>query len=104
MEFAITIGYGGAALLVLGALAFGVVAQFFGQAGTSYLWLVDGIAAGVAALVASEFVVGWRAIDPVVDGLAVLPALIAGLIVGAAADVITRWAMGGRYTGRALTA
>lgn len=104
MEFAITIGYGGAALLVLGALAFGVIAQFLGAPGTAYLWLVDGIAAGVAALVASEFVVGWRAIDPVTDGLAVLPALIAGLIVGAVADVITRWTMGGHYTGRALTA
>ena len=48
MEFVITIGVGGLILLIAGALIFGLVAQFVGEARTGYEWLVDAIAAGSA--------------------------------------------------------
>ncbi len=103
MEFAINIGVVGLGALILGALAFGVIAQFIGETRTGFEWLVDAIAAGLGALVASEFIVGWRAIDPVFDGLALLPAVIGGLVVGLIVEVVTRTATGGTYTGRPVS-
>jgi uncharacterized membrane protein YeaQ/YmgE (transglycosylase-associated protein family) len=104
MEFAITLGIGGWIALVVGALAFGVIAQFIGETRTGYEWLVDAIAAFLGALVASEFIVGWRAIDPVFDGLAILPAVLGGLVVGVIVEVVTRTATGGTYSGRPISA
>lgn len=104
MEFAITLGVGGLIVLVVGALAFGVVAQFIGETRTGYEWLVDAIAAGLGALVASEFIVGWRAIEPVFDGLALLPAVIGGLVVALIVEVLTRTVTGGSYSGRPMSA
>ena len=104
MELAISLGIGGGILLILGALVFGAVAQFVGETRTGYEWLVDAIAAGIAALAASEFVVGWRTIEPVWDGLAIVPALIGGLLVGLVIEVATRYMTGGTYFGRPMSA
>jgi uncharacterized membrane protein YeaQ/YmgE (transglycosylase-associated protein family) len=104
MEFAITLGVGGWIALVVGALAFGVIAQFIGETRTGYEWLVDAVAAFLGAIVASEFIVGWRAIDPVFDGLAILPAVLGGLVVGVIVEVVTRTATGGTYSGRPISA
>ena len=71
MEFIISLGVGGWALLVLGSLLFGVAAQFIGETQTGYEWLVDAIGAGIGALVASEFIVAWQTFEPVWDGLAI---------------------------------
>ncbi len=104
MEFAITLGVGGWIALVVGALAFGVIAQFIGETRTGYEWLVDAVAAFLGALVASELIVAWRAIDPVFDGLAILPAVLGGLVVGVIVEVVTRTATGGTYSGRPISA
>ena len=104
MEFVIAMGIGGAAVLIVGAVIFGVVAQFVGQTRTGYEWFVDAIGAGTGALVASEFIVGWQAIAPVFDGLALLPALIGGLVVGLVVEVATRLLTGGTYSGRPISA
>ena len=61
MELAIELGLGGGIVLIVGALVFGVVAQFVGETRTGYEWLIDAIAAAIGALVASEFIVGWQA-------------------------------------------
>ena len=98
MELVITLGMVGWAILVVGALAFGVIAQFVGETRTGYEWLVDAIAAGIGALVASEFIVAWQVLGPVVDGLALVPALAGGLVVGLIVEVATRLVTGGRYT------
>ncbi len=98
MEFAIALGIGGAALLIVGAIVFGVIAQFIGETRTGYEWLVDGVAAAIGALVASEFIVDWRAVGPVWDGLALAPALLGGLVVGLVVEVVTRYLTGGHYT------
>jgi hypothetical protein len=99
VELAFTLGLGGWLLLIAAALVFGVVAQFVGDATTGYEWLVDGIAAVAGGLIASEFIVGMRTFAPVWDGLALVPALIGGLIVGVIVELATRYLTGGTYLG-----
>ena len=99
MEFTITLGLGGWIALILGALAFGVVAQFVGETRLGYEWLIDAIGAGIGALVASEFIVAGQTVEPVWDGLAIIPAVIGGLVVGLIVEVVTRFASGGTYVG-----
>ena len=48
MDLTITLGLGGLAILIVGSLIFGGVAQFVGETRTGYEWLVDAIAAGSA--------------------------------------------------------
>jgi uncharacterized membrane protein YeaQ/YmgE (transglycosylase-associated protein family) len=104
MEFAIGLGLGGWVLLIVGALVFGAAAQLVGETRTGYEWLVDSIAAGVGALFASEIIVAWRSFEPVWDGLALVPALIGGLVVGLAIELVTRYTTGGTYRGRPMSA
>lgn len=104
MELIVTLGLGGWAILIVGSLVFGAIAQLVGDTRTGYEWLVDAIAAGIGALVASEFIVAWQALGPVVDGLALVPALVGGLVVGLVVEVATRTLTGGHYTHRAMSA
>jgi uncharacterized membrane protein YeaQ/YmgE (transglycosylase-associated protein family) len=104
MEFAIALGLGGWIVLIVGALVFGAVAQLVGETRTGYEWLVDAIAAGIGALVASEFIVAWRAFEPTWDGLALLPALLGGIVVGLVVEVATRYVTGGTYSARPIAA
>jgi uncharacterized membrane protein YeaQ/YmgE (transglycosylase-associated protein family) len=104
MEFAIALGFGGWIVLIVGALAFGVVAQLVGETRTGFEWIVDAIAAGIGALAASEFIVAWRTFEPTWDGLALLPALLGGIVVGVVVEVATRYMTGGTYTGRPISA
>lgn len=102
MELAITLGVGGWLVLLAGALLFGIVAQFIGETRTGYEWLVDGVAAAIGALIASEFIIATRTFEPVWDGLAIVPALIGGLALGLVVEVATRFMTGGRYTTRPM--
>jgi uncharacterized membrane protein YeaQ/YmgE (transglycosylase-associated protein family) len=104
MEFAISVGLGGWMVLIVGALVFGAVAQFVGEARTGFEWLGDAIAAGIGALVASEFIVAWQTFQPVWDGLALVPALIGGIVLGLLVEVTTRYMTGGTYSGRPMSA
>lgn len=104
MELAVTLGIGGALALIVGAIVFGVVAQFVGETRTGYEWFVDAVGVGIGALVASEFIIGWQAFEPVFDGLALVPALIGGLVVGLIVEVTTRLVTGGTYTGHPMSA
>lgn len=104
MDFAITLGLGGLTVLIVGALVFGVIAQYVGEARTGYEWLGDAIAAGIGAVVASELIVAWRTFGPVYDGLALVPALIGGLVLGIVVEVVTRYMTGGTYVGRPMSA
>src|SRR5512144_311348 len=100
MEIAISLELGGAALLIVAAIVFGAVAQFIGETRTGFEWLVDAIAFGIGALVASEFITSWRTFEPVWNGLAIVPALIGGLVLGLVVEVVTRFVTGGPYHGR----
>ena len=104
MDFSISLGLAGWAILVVGALVFGAIAQFVGETRTGYEWLADAIAAGLGAVVASEFIVDWRALGPVTDGLALVPALVGGLAAGIAVELLTRYMTGGTYAGRPMSA
>jgi uncharacterized membrane protein YeaQ/YmgE (transglycosylase-associated protein family) len=104
MEFAITLGVGGWLVLIAGALIFGGIAQLVGQTRTGYEWLIDAIAAFAGALVASEFIVAWQTVEPVWDGLALIPAALGGLAVGLIVEVATRFTTGGTYSGRPISA
>jgi uncharacterized membrane protein YeaQ/YmgE (transglycosylase-associated protein family) len=98
MELASSLGLGGWVILISAAVLFGGMAQFIGDARAGYEWLVDAVAFGIGAIVASEFVIAWQTFEPVVDGLALVPALIGGLVVGAIVEVVTRFATGGTYS------
>ena len=98
MELAIALGWGGWIVVLVAALVFGVAAQLIGETRTGYEWLVDGVAFALGAVIASEFVVGWRAIEPVWEGLALLPAAGGGLVLGVLVEIATRYLTGGRYT------
>jgi uncharacterized membrane protein YeaQ/YmgE (transglycosylase-associated protein family) len=104
MEFAISLGIGGWVVLAAGAAIFGGAAQLIGRAGTGYEWLATAVAALIGALVASEFIVGWQAFEPVWDGLALVPALVGGLVGGTVVEVATRYLTGGTYSGRPMSA
>lgn len=91
----------GAVLLVVGALVIGLAAQFIGDVRTNFHWVIVAIFALVGGLVASEFIVDWRAFAPVWEGLALIPAVIGGLVLGIVADIFTRYATGGSYLGTA---
>jgi uncharacterized membrane protein YeaQ/YmgE (transglycosylase-associated protein family) len=102
MELAIVLGIGGWLVLLAGALLFGVLAQFIGEARTGFEWLVDAIAAALGAVIASEFIISARTFEPVWDGLAIVPALIGGLVLGLVVELATRYLTGGRYTTRPM--
>ena len=102
MELAISLGFGGWFVLIAGALLFGVLAQFVGETRTGLEWVVDGIAAGLGAVIASELIISLRTFEPVWDGLAIVPALIGGLALGIVVELATRWLTGGRYTTRPM--
>jgi hypothetical protein len=104
VELAITLGLGGWLLVIVGAVVFGVVAQFLGEANTGYEWLVDGIAFAFGAIIASEFIVGLQTFAPVWDGLALVPALVGGLVLGGIVELVTRYATGGTYAHRPMSA
>lgn len=104
MELAINLELGGWLLLIVGALAFGLIAQFIGETRTNFEWVVDAIAFGIGALVASEFVIAWQTFEPMWAGLAIVPALIGGLVVGLIAEVATRTLTHGTYSGHAMSA
>lgn len=104
MEIAFALGLGGWILLIAAALVFGVIAQLVGETRTSFEWLVDSVGFAIGAVVASEFLVSWRTVEPVWDGLALLPALIGGLVVGIVIELVARFATGGTYTSRPISA
>jgi uncharacterized membrane protein YeaQ/YmgE (transglycosylase-associated protein family) len=104
MEFAFALGLIGWVALVAGAVLFGVVAQLIGETRTGYEWLIDAAAVVIGAVFASEFIIGLRAVEPVFDGLAIAPAVIGGLIVGLAVEIVTRFTTGGRYVSHPMAA
>jgi len=97
MEFTIGLELAGWAVLIVGAVVIGAALQMLGEPEWGYEWIVTAIAAGIGALVASEFIVGWRTFEPVFGGLATVPALLGGVVVGAMAAFATRQLTRGAY-------
>jgi uncharacterized membrane protein YeaQ/YmgE (transglycosylase-associated protein family) len=104
MEFTIDLQLAGWIAVIVAALVFGAIAQLVGETRTGFEWLVDAVAFGIGAIVASEFVTSWRTIEPVWEGLAIVPALIGGLVLGLIVELATRYLTGGSYHGRPMAA
>lgn len=75
-------------LLLAGAVVVGFVGQAIGRRHAAYEWAIAGIGALAGAFVASEYVApaGWRDFD----GLAIVPALVGALVVGAVVELVYR--------------
>lgn len=86
-------------VLVAGAIVIGLIAQVIGDVRASYHWGIVAVFALIGGLAASEFIVDWQAFKPVWEGLALVPALIGGVVLGVIADVVVRLGMGGSYRG-----
>jgi uncharacterized membrane protein YeaQ/YmgE (transglycosylase-associated protein family) len=97
VELAITLGLGGWILLIGASLVFGAIAQFVGETRTGWEGVLDAFAFGVGALIGSEFIVAMQTYGPVWDGLALVPALVGGLIVGLIVELSTRYVTHGSY-------
>ncbi len=104
MELAITLGLGGWVLLILASVVFGAIAQYIGETRTGWEGAIDALAFGIGALIGSEFIVATQATGPMWDGLAVVPALVGGLIVGLIVELSTRYATHGTYAHHATPA
>jgi hypothetical protein len=48
--------------------------------------------------------VAWRTVEPVWDGLALLPAVLGGVVLGVVVELASRFLTGGRPAGRAISA
>jgi hypothetical protein len=104
MDFGISLGIGGYAVLAIGAVVIGLATYLIGEVENPYQWIVTGVAAFIGGFVASEWIVGFRTFEPVWDGLALLPALGGGVVVGGIVDFGMRLLFGGTTTNRRLTA
>ncbi len=79
----------GWAVLVVGAVIVGVVAQLIRGSSLPYRWVITSIAALVGAAGASEWL--FSTTTPEYEGFAIWPAIIGGLVVGIAVDLIMQW-------------
>jgi hypothetical protein len=104
MELALDLGLGGYVLVLVGGLIFGGAVLLVGEPRTGYEGLVSGIAFGIGAIVASEFVIAFQESGPMFDGLALVPALAGGLVLGVFVEIVTRFVTGGTYTHGAASA
>ena len=82
MELTFAMGWLGLALLVVGALIIGVTLQFVGNGASTYEWIGTSIAAFIGGFAASELFLSLRDWQPVMDGIALIPAIVGGLAVG----------------------
>ena len=91
------LGLQGLALLIIPALAFGLVAQLIvWKSATHWMWLIGAVAWFVGGLFASEVLYGSEVteqnLQPLIDGLLWDEALIGGFVTGVVAVVITWFA------------
>ncbi len=103
MEFEITMSGLGWLVLIGGALVIGVVYQLIGMAIADvempYEFIITAIFAFIGGLVAGQFVTAWLTIEPVWEGLALVPALLGGLVAGGVAAIAVRLLTGGTLVG-----
>lgn len=94
----VDLGLTGLGILLVISLAFGVISQLLGTAGSRWEWLITGTGWFVGGLVASEGIWGRMTVEeiqPIIDGLALDESLLGGLIGGIATLLVTRAVTGG---------
>ena len=97
MDFAFSIGMWALIVLIVASAVYGVAVQLIGQASFAYEWLLTATSAGIGAFIASEFIAGFRDWEPMFDGLALIPALLGGLLVGGVAAAAARFVTSGHH-------
>jgi uncharacterized membrane protein YeaQ/YmgE (transglycosylase-associated protein family) len=100
MDFAIDMGWGGAVLLVVGSIVFAIALQLIGETRFGYEWVITSIGAFVGAVAGTEFFTGLRTFQPTWDGVALLPALAAGVVLAVIVDLVVRYETGGSLVHR----
>lgn len=91
------VGAWGLETILIFSVLVGFCAMLVGTVRTTYQWLWTGGGALVGAWLGSEWFTRALAPGPVVDGLALLPALIGAVVVAAVVDLVVRAATGGSY-------
>ena len=91
------LGLQGLVLLIIPALAFGLVAQLIvWKSATHWMWLIGAVAWFLGGLFASEVLYGSEVteqnLQPLIDGLLWDEALIGGLVTGIVAVLVTWFA------------
>jgi hypothetical protein len=79
------------------SVIYGLALAFIGDVRIGYEWLITAVAAFIAAFIASEYL-AMQSFEPLWEGIAVVPAIVAGVLVGFVADLIARFATGGSLT------
>lgn len=78
--------------VILAALIFGALVQFYFTPKTAYEWIITAVGASLGAWFVSEFT--WSAsninVGPTWEGLLVIPAVIGGLVLGGLFEVVAR--------------
>lgn len=81
-------------VLLVGAVVLGLIvqtlAQVMGVAKSSYEWLVTAVGAAIGGWVGTAGLGPWSAWGPTLDGMYILPALFAAIIVGVISDLLFR--------------
>jgi uncharacterized membrane protein YeaQ/YmgE (transglycosylase-associated protein family) len=94
------IGAWAALVLVLGALAFSMLAQYIGDVASGFEWSFTAVAVLVGGWLGSEALGALSTWGPEWDGMFVLPAIIGGVVLGTMVEMITRWTTGGTFVHR----
>lgn len=76
-------------VLVVGALVVGAVAQWVMQADMPFRWVATSIGAAIGAGLASEWL--FAGTTPEFEGMAIIPAIVGGLVVGVVVDLAAQW-------------
>ncbi len=90
-----------AILLVLGAIALGVIAHFIGEVRSGFVGPLVAVAALIGGYLGSEAFGSLSTWGYEFEGLHVLPAISGGVILGLVVDLIVRYTTEGSYRGHA---
>jgi hypothetical protein len=87
----------GVIAIALASVLYGLALALIGDVRVGYEWLLTALAAFLGAFIASEYLT-MQSFAPVWEGIALVPAIIGGAVVGFMVDLITRFASGGSLT------
>src|SRR5262245_34427142 len=90
MDFGFDVTALGMIALIVGAVVYGIVLNLFGEHDPlTYGWVLTSLGAFLGAFAASEYI-GLDTFAPVWEGVALAPALVGGLFVGGAVELVIR--------------
>jgi hypothetical protein len=97
MDLSFDVTLAGLVALIVGAVVFALLMSVVGADPAPYGALgvlVTGVATFIGAFIATEYL-GLGAFEPVAEGVAVVPAIVGGLLAGGAVEIVARYVHGG---------